>query len=86
MSEQAVRIENWEVFTNPWKMQRYLHGEVYGHLRHPDGRIITTSAVTELREDVAMTKPGPSITLASKGTGMSMRPSRACLYDPARTG
>ena len=58
MSDQVVRLENWEVSVNPWKMTRYLHGEVHGHPRHPDGRIITTSAVIELRADVATTKSG----------------------------
>ncbi len=30
MSEQAVCLENWDVVNNPWKIKRYLHGEVYG--------------------------------------------------------
>lgn len=58
MSEQVVRLENREVFNNPWKMQRYLHGELYGHPRLPDGRAVTTSSVIELRDDVAVTKSG----------------------------
>ncbi len=58
MSEQTVRLENWEVFDNSWKMKRYLHGEVYGHPRLPDGRMVMTSSVIELRDDVAVTQSG----------------------------
>ena len=58
MSEQAVRLENWEMISNPWKMKQYLHGEVYGHPRLPDGRLVTTSAVIELHDNVAVTKSG----------------------------
>jgi hypothetical protein len=58
MSEQAVRLENWEVMSNPWKMKAYLCGEVYGHPRLPDGYVVTTSAVVEVHDDVAVTKSG----------------------------
>ena len=68
MSEQAVRIENWEVFSNPWRMKQYLRGEVYGHPRLADGRVVTTSAVIELRDDVAVTKSGTIYQLGKRKT------------------
>jgi hypothetical protein len=58
MSDQTIRIENWEVVTNPRNMKQWLHGEVQGHPRFPNGSLVTTSILMELRDEVAVTKSG----------------------------
>jgi hypothetical protein len=58
MSDQAVRLENWQVINNSGEKKAYLCGEVYGHPRLPDGRLVTTSAVIELHDDTAVTRSG----------------------------
>jgi hypothetical protein len=58
MSDQSVRIENWEVVTIPWQSKQYLHGEVYGHPQFPDGHTVTTSRVIDLSDEMAVTKSG----------------------------
>jgi hypothetical protein len=66
MSDKTIRIENWEVITNPFTMKRYLHGEVYGHPEFTDGRTVTTSTLMELREYVALTKSGTVYQLGKR--------------------
>jgi hypothetical protein len=66
MSNQVIRIENWEVITNPFKMKQYLHGEVYGHPEFQDGRAVTTSSLMDLRDDVAVTKSGTVYRLGKR--------------------
>jgi len=66
MPEQTIRIENWEVVTNPWKMKQYLRGQVYGHPNFPDGHAVTTSRLMELRDDGAVTKSGTTHHLGKR--------------------
>jgi hypothetical protein len=63
MSDQTIRIENWEVVTNPWNMKQWLHGEVQGHPRFPNGSLVTTSTLMELRDEVGVTKSGTTYQL-----------------------
>jgi hypothetical protein len=58
MSDQSVRIENWEVVTLPWQSKQYLHGEVYGHPHFSDGHTVTTSRLIDLSDETAVTKSG----------------------------
>jgi hypothetical protein len=68
MSDQTIRIENWEVVTNRWNMKKCLHGEVEGHPRFPNGSLVTTSMLMELRDKVAVTKSGTIYQLGRRRT------------------
>src|SRR5271156_5007942 len=60
----------------------YLHGEVYGHPRLTDGRMVTTSSVIKLRDDVAVTQSGTIYRLGKclPETGISqVRPQRGSI-------
>ncbi len=58
MSDQTIRIENWEVITLPSNSKPCLYGEVQSHPRFPNGSLVTTSTLMELRNEVAVTRSG----------------------------
>lgn len=72
-SKDPVRLENWStVFVdddNPYRAPELrvmrLHGEVYGHPRHEDGKIVITSRVVDLDLGgrMAKTKSGSAYSL-----------------------
>lgn len=78
MSEQTIRIENWQVATNPWTRKQYLHGEIYGHPDFPDGHTVTTSRLIDLRDDVAVTKSGTIYQLGRR-RAKTLNPAIPCL-------
>ena len=78
MPEQTIRIENWEVIINPWKMKQCLHGGVYGHQNFFDGQTVTSSGLMELRDDVAVTKSGTTYHLG-KRKNQSLNAAVPCL-------
>jgi hypothetical protein len=68
MSDQTIRIENWKVVTNRWNRNQCLHGEVQGHPRFPNGSLVTTSTLMELRDEVAVTESGTIYQLGRRRT------------------
>jgi hypothetical protein len=63
---RTIRLENWDVISHPRKTIRCLFGQVFGDPRFPDGHLVTTSTLVDLRDDEAVTKSGTVYRLGKR--------------------
>jgi len=66
----SVKIENWSTCTRkrtPYESPEIhgmgLHGNIYGHPLHDDGKIVTTSRIVGKRSGLVVTKSGSEYEL-----------------------
>jgi hypothetical protein len=62
-----IKMDQWSLVTNldpasayltPEQRVSYLYGRVYGHPKHPDGKRVQTSRITEVDGDIVETRSG----------------------------